>query len=78
MAPTVAVLGATGDLGSNILKALAKRAASNELSLVVLHREGSNVAKLNLPENAKTRVLDADNASVDEVKKALEGVDVLM
>lgn len=78
MPPTVAILGATGDLGSNILTALSKRATSGELNVIVLHRESSNVAKLNLPESVQTRVLDADNASVDEVRKALEGVDILL
>lgn len=78
MAPTVALLGATGDLGSNILAALVKRAKTGELNVVVLHRKGSNVAKLNLPMSVHTRVLEADSASVDEVRKALDGVDVLM
>lgn len=78
MARTVALLGATGDLGSHLLKPLCKLASSGEIRLVVLHRQGSDIGKLNLPEKAETRVLDADNASVDEVRKALEGVDVLM
>ncbi|BEI85734.1 hypothetical protein CcaverHIS002_0600210 [Cutaneotrichosporon cavernicola] len=78
MAPTVALLGATGDLGGNILAALVKRAQTGELNIVVLHRQGSNIAKLNLPSSVSTRALDADNASVDEVRKALVGVDVLI
>ncbi|CAK9781801.1 NAD(P)-binding protein [Cutaneotrichosporon oleaginosum] len=78
MAPTVALLGATGDLGSHLLSALVKRAQTGELNVIVLHRKGSNVGKLNLPMSVHTRVLDADNASVDEVRAALEGVDVLI
>lgn len=78
MPRTIALLGATGDLGSHLLKPLCKLASTGQIGLIVLHRQGSNIAKLNLPESAVTRVLDADNASVDEVRKALEGVDVLM
>ncbi|GMK56053.1 hypothetical protein CspeluHIS016_0211090 [Cutaneotrichosporon spelunceum] len=78
MAPTVAIFGATGDLGSHITAALVKRVQSGELNVVVLHRQGSNVTKLNLPSSVATRVLDCDNTSVDQVRQALAGVDVLI
>jgi uncharacterized protein YbjT (DUF2867 family) len=76
MPTTIALLGATGWLGGNILAALAKRLASGAIKLVVLHREGSKL--LDLPAGVETRVLDSDNADEAAVAQALEGVEVLM
>lgn len=76
MPTTVALLGASGWLGSNILSALAKRLDSGEIKLVILHREGSKLK--DVPDNVETRVLDSDNADEAAVSKALEGVEVLM
>lgn len=76
MSPTVALLGASGDLGSNLLKPLAAAAKDGKVNLVVLHRATSDTS--NVPSEVEKRVLDADNATVEEIQAALKGVDILM
>lgn len=76
MSPTVALLGASGLLGSNLLKSLAAVDNDGKIKLIVLHRENSDTS--NVPSGIEKRILDADNASVEEIQTALKGVDVLM
>lgn len=73
--PTVAILGASGALGSELVKELAPLADSGGIKLVILHRESS---KVRVPPNAEGRVLDLGHSTDDELKAALDGVDILM
>lgn len=74
--PTIGLLGVSGLLGSHLLTALASAHASGALTLIVLARASSDTS--NVPSTVEKRVLDADNASLDEVSTALKGIDILM
>lgn len=76
MAPTVALLGASGQLGSNILAGLVTQHDKGSLKLVVLHRASSDTSRI--PASVEKRVLDSDNATAAEVAGALRGVDILV
>ncbi|KAL1406660.1 hypothetical protein Q8F55_008366 [Vanrija albida] len=75
-ARTVALLGATGTLGANLLTALAAAHAAGNLRLVVLHRASSDVSAV--PAGVEKRVLDPGSASEGEIHSALSGVEVLV
>jgi uncharacterized protein YbjT (DUF2867 family) len=76
MVPTVALLGASGNLGNAILGGLAKQQDAGTLNLIVLHRASSDTSRV--PPSVQKRVLDSDNASEQDVATALRGVDILM
>lgn len=70
---TVAIYGATGNLGKSALPHFIKFHNENKLKLVILHRPGSNIASLNLPSSIETRAIDLEkdepaSAYVDIVK----------
>lgn len=75
-ARTVALLGATGTLGSNLLTQLASAHAAGKLTLVVLHRASSDTSSV--PAGVEKRVLDPGAASEADVHAALKGVEVLV
>lgn len=74
-APTVAIIGASGALGSALLKELTPLAEKGAIKLVLLHRASS---RLRVPPCAAGRELDVGTSDDGNVKAALEGVDVLM
>jgi len=76
MVRTIGLLGVSGLLGSHLLAALAAAHEKGTLQLVALARPSSDTSKV--PAGVEKRVLDADTASLEEVQRALEGIDVLM
>lgn len=73
--PTVAILGASGALGRELVKEFTPLAERGGIKLRLLHRKSS---KLQIPTCAEGRVLDLGNSGDGEVMAALHGVDILM
>ncbi|BEJ13297.1 hypothetical protein CspHIS471_0304710 [Cutaneotrichosporon sp. HIS471] len=69
--PTIGLIGASGLLGSAVLKALTTQQAKR----IVLHRPSSKLPALDA--ETQTRALDIGGSEA-EVHKALEGIDVLI
>ncbi|MFD2934786.1 NmrA family NAD(P)-binding protein [Spirosoma flavum] len=70
MKNTIAVAGATGDLGERIVKALVDRGA--EVRIIV--RSNSNRAKINELEKLGVHLVNVNAWTVDEVAEACRGV----
>lgn len=68
----IALAGATGNLGSPILKALLE----NDFSVTVLSRKGGNASKL--ARHPMLTVKEVDFNSVESLTQALLGVDVVV
>lgn len=76
MAPTVALLTATGLLGTQLAKTLGAQDAASKIKLVVLHRPSSDLSAL--PASTERRPLDIETATAEDVATALQGVDILV
>lgn len=74
---TVALLGPSGLLGSNLLSVFGKLQSEGKIKLVLIHRASSKVDASKAP-GAQSRVLDVNEASEDDIKAALNGVDILV
>ncbi|WOO83967.1 uncharacterized protein LOC62_05G007484 [Vanrija pseudolonga] len=73
---TVAVYGATGNIGAPLIKALYPRHQAGEIKLVVIHRAGSKLD--NVPAEIERRVLDYASATEAQVHDALRDVNILL
>lgn len=73
--PTVGIVGASGALGSAVLKEFKPLAEQGAIKLVILHRPSSRVV---VPDCAEGRILDIGESTDGHVKKAMEDVDILM
>lgn len=72
----VALYGVTGLLGSGFLKELAKAHEEGKITLIALHRAGSDTSQV--PENVEKRILGYGHSTQAHVDKALEGVDIVV
>ncbi|KAL1406433.1 hypothetical protein Q8F55_008132 [Vanrija albida] len=73
---TVAVYGATGNIGAPLIKALYPRHEAGEIKLIVIHRAGSKLD--NVPADVERRVLDYASGTEAQVHEALRGVNILL
>lgn len=74
MTRTVLVAGATGDLGSRIVRELLRR----DVTVRVLTRPGSDTATTVLGDADRVDVVTADYADHDALVRAVTGVDVVV
>lgn len=72
----VALYSVTGLLGSGFLKEFAKLHEEGKITLVVLHRAGSDTSAV--PDNVEKRVLGYGHSDQAHVTKALKDVDILV
>ena len=73
---TVALQGHNGRTGSAALKALSAAHGAGKIKLVVVHRPGSDVSTI--PPGVEARQVDLGQPNAEEIKRAIEGVNVYL
>jgi uncharacterized protein YbjT (DUF2867 family) len=76
--PVIAIAGATGDLGSHLVKAFLEGDLFSQLSgLILLSRRHTPRTETWKSKGAQVRIVD-ETGDIGELVDALEGVDVLV
>lgn len=73
---TVALISASGLLGSAIFKVLAALHTENKLKLIVVHRASSKLPSL--PKGVESRPLDLNEPTKETVHAALADADLVV
>lgn len=76
MTNTVALISATGLLGSAIYEALKPLHTKGAIKLIVVHRPTTHVR--DLPEGVEARPLEFNTATEADVHRALAGADIVL